>query len=280
MTDMSGSVALVTGGANSLGAGIVRAFFSAGASVVIADIDSGAGQALAATLMATAVTGQGAKFFQTDITDDAQLQALVDGISQTFGRLDFLVNNACVYADAGLASSRAQWLASLNVNLVSGALLVQSARPLLAASPNASIVNLSSIAGKIAQRGRALYPACKAALFQLTRSEAIDLAADGIRVNAVSPAWTWGDAMARQVKGDRPFANRVARRLHPAGRVGEIEDVASAVMFLCAPSSKFITGIDLPVDGGYSMLGPDQGHGPAQWFDEARRGSVPELPGL
>lgn len=266
MFDLAGLRAVVTGGANSLGAGIVRGLADAGASVAIVDIDAAAGACLARELAAAQV-----RFFPADVTDDGQMQQLLQCIGDDFGGLDCVVNNACSYADAGLAATRPQWLHSWNVNVVSGARLVQQARPLLRASANASVVNLSSVAGKIGQQGRALYPACKAALLQLTRSEAVELAPEGIRVNAITPAWTWSAAMQAQVGGDRRLADQVAGRMHPLGRVGEGLDVTNGVLFLCSPASRFITGIDLPIDGGYSSLGPDQGRSPAYWLDAARR---------
>jgi NAD(P)-dependent dehydrogenase (short-subunit alcohol dehydrogenase family) len=269
--DHQGAVALVTGGAKGLGADIARAFFASGASVLVADIDEDAGKALCEELDANAAPGR-AFFLRTDITRDEDLDRVAEWLSGRFGKLDCLVNNACLYADEGLASSRRQWLDSWNVNVVSGALLVQRMRALLRASGAGSVVNMSSIAGKIGQRGRALYPACKAAILQLTRSEAVELAADGIRVNAVTPAWTWSPAMSRQVAGDRALADRAGAATHPLGRVGEGDDVAAAVLFLCSPAARFVTGVDLPVDGGHAALGPDQGRGPMHWFDAARNG--------
>jgi NAD(P)-dependent dehydrogenase (short-subunit alcohol dehydrogenase family) len=122
-----------------------------------------------------------------------------------------------------------------------------------------AVVNFSSIAGKQGQRGRALYPASKAAILQVTRNEAMELAADRIRVNTVSPGWTWSATIARLTKGDRAKADRIAGEYHPLGRVGDAEEVARAVLFLCSDDARHITGIDLPVDGGYAMSGPDQG---------------------
>ena len=266
MFDFGGRVVLVTGGANSLGAGIVRAFFDAGASVVILDVDAASGPRLCTALSERAAPAQRAIFCEADITSDEALERAVRTVRDAFGKLDFLINNACLYADSGLSSSREQWLRSWNVNVVGAALLVQQARPLLQASDAASVVNLSSIAGKIGQLGRLLYPACKAAILQVTRSEAVELAAEGIRVNAITPAWTWSAAMERQVDGDRAFADWAASPMHPLQRVGDIADVAGGALFLCSPAARFITGIDLPVDGGYSALGPDQGRSPSHWF--------------
>lgn len=270
MTDeFHGKVVLVTGGATSLGAEMVAAFHRAGASVVIADVQEAAGQALARTLNGhAAAQDERALFSRTDITDDAQVQATLAAIESRHGRLDAIVNNACIYADAGLASTRRQWLEALNVNVVSGAMLVHQALPLLQRAGRSAVVNLSSIAGKIGQYGRAVYPACKAAILQLTRSEAVELARYGVRVNAVTPAWTWSAAMQAQTQGDRALADRVAQTFHPIGRVGEPLDVAQGVLFLCSERAAFITGIDLPVDGGYSVLGPDQGRSPTHWFSQ------------
>jgi NAD(P)-dependent dehydrogenase (short-subunit alcohol dehydrogenase family) len=252
MRGLTGKVAIVTGGATSIGAAIVRAFHAAGTKVVIADIDVDAGKALAAEL------GDGARCQRTDVTDDAEIAACVTAAVAVFGGIDFLINNACSFLDKGLQSSRAEWLTSLNVNLVGGAIFVREVAPHMRRRGGA-IVNFSSIAGKHGQRGRALYPASKAAILQVTRNEAMELAADGIRVNSIAPGWTWSAVIERLAKGDRAKADRIAGEYHPLGRVGDAEDVARAVLFLCSDDARHITGIDLPVDGGYAMTGPDQG---------------------
>jgi NAD(P)-dependent dehydrogenase (short-subunit alcohol dehydrogenase family) len=253
MRGLDGKVAIVTGGATSIGAAIVRAFHQAGVSVVIADIDDDSGTALAAAL------GDKILFRHADITDDAQIAACVAAAVAAFGGIDILVNNACTMFDKGLRSSRAEWLAALNLNVVSGALLVGAVAPHMRRRGGGAVVNFSSIAGKHGQRGRALYPASKAAILQVTRNEAMELAADKIRVNTVSPGWTWSATIARLAKGDREKADRIASEYHPLGRVGDAEEVARAVLFLCSDDARHITGIDLPVDGGYAMSGPDQG---------------------
>jgi len=253
MRGLTGKVAIVTGGATSIGAAIVRACHAAGSKVVIADIDVDAGRALAAEL------GDGVRCQRTDVTDDAEIAACVTTALAAFGGIDFLVNNACTFLDKGLQSSRAEWLASLNVNLVGGAIFVREVAPHMRRRGGGAIVNFSSIAGKHGQRGRALYPASKAAILQVTRNEAMELAADGIRVNSIAPGWTWSAVIERLAKGDRAKADRIAGEYHPLGRVGDAEDVARAVLFLCSDDARHITGIDLPVDGGYAMTGPDQG---------------------
>lgn len=267
MNEFEGKAVLVTGGATGLGAAIAGAFAAAGARVAVFDIDEAAGQALALRL------GPNAFFSRTDVTADEQLREGLRRIDERFGRLDFLVNNACLYADEGLASERSLWLRALDVNLVSGAVLLREALPLLRRQGGA-VVNLSSIAGKIGQAERAVYPSCKAAILQLTRNEAAALAPHGIRVNAVTPAWTWSPALEQLAGGDRAVADAVGSRLHPLGRVGDAQDVAGAVLFLCSDAARFVTGIDLPVDGGYAVLGPEQGRLPGAWFAQAREAGL------
>ena len=253
MKGLNGKVAIVTGGATSIGAAIVRTFDAADTRVMIADIDDESGAALAEEL------GGAVLFHHTDITDDAQINSCVAATVSAFGGVDILINNACTMFDKGLHSSRDEWLAALNVNVVSGARFVGAVAPHMRRRGGGAIINFSSIAGKQGQRGRALYPASKAAILQLTRNEAMELAVDKIRVNTVSPGWTWSTTIERLTKGDRLKADRIAGEYHPLGRVGDAEEVARAVLFLCSDDARHITGIDLPVDGGYAMSGPDQG---------------------
>ena len=256
---LESKVAIVTGAAAMLGSAIVRAMVQAGAQVVAVDIDTARGQALQAEL------GPRCRFVPCDIASDAALEGLVPGVLAEEGRIDILVNNAVVYGDSGLTATRGEWLRALDVNLVSGALLVQKAADALAMQRGA-VVNMGSVGGKFGTANRALYPAAKAAILQLTRNQAATLAARGVRVNSVSPGWTWSDALSRMAGGDRAHADRVAAPMHPLGRAGDASDVAQVVLFLCSDAARFVTGADIPVDGGFSMLGPDQGRAAGDWF--------------
>ncbi|HTO50823.1 MAG TPA: SDR family oxidoreductase [Burkholderiales bacterium] len=260
---LGGKVALVTGGASLLGSAIVRGFHAAGAAVAIADLDEGRGTRVAAEL------GDRALFVRTDVTEDASLEALVATVAKRLGGIDYLVNGAVTFLDNGLASTREEWLRALNVNVASGAILVRLVAPVMKARGGGAIVNFSSIAGKFANAGRILYPAAKAANRQITKNEALDLAPDGIRVNCISPAWTWSDPLKTLSGDDREVADRVGAPLHPLGRIAGPEEVANAVLWLCSDAASWVTGADIPVDGGYSMLGPDRGRGPKGMFDDA-----------
>lgn len=252
MPGMDGKTAVVTGGATLIGAAVVRGFRAAGANVAVADIDAEAGERLAAEL------GEGVLFLATDIRDDAAIERFVTATVEAFGRIDFLVNLACSYVDEGFVSSREDWLESLNVNVASAAIAARAVHPHLVSRGGGAIVNFTSISAKVAQTGRWLYPVGKAALVQLTRNMAMDFASDGIRVNSVSPGWTWSKVMVELTGDDRAKTDAVAAPFHLLGRVGDAEEVANVVVFLCSEDASFVTGADWAVDGGYSAMGPEQ----------------------
>lgn len=251
MVQLAGKVAIVTGGAASIGAAITRKLHAEGAAVVIAARSADKGAAIAAEL------GGRARFVATDITDDGALAALVAAAIAKFGRLDIVVNNACSYGDEGAATPRETWLATLNVNAVSAAILGEIARPHLAAS-RGNIVNIGSISGLVPHVGRWAYPVSKATLRHLSKAQALDYAADGIRVNLVTLGHIWSDPFDGLTSGDRAHADAVARDLNLLGRVADPAEVAAVVAFVASDAASYMTGSETAVDGGYGILGPER----------------------
>ena len=247
----SGPTAIITGGATSIGAEIVRAFADEGYRIVIADIAKAEGEALAASI------GQQVRFVFTDLGADGDITRCVTQTTTTFGKIHAIVHAAASYIDGGFAASRADWHRSLDVNLIGAALLVREARDHIV-TPGGSIVFIGSISGKTGNPGRWLYPAGKAALLQLTRSMALDFGPSAIRVNSLSPGKIWSAPIQRKHENDRSRADAVEGVFHALGRLGNASEVARAALFLCSEAASFITGADLAVDGGYSAMGPER----------------------
>jgi NAD(P)-dependent dehydrogenase (short-subunit alcohol dehydrogenase family) len=252
MKGLKGKVAIVTGGATLIGQQVVRAFQAEGVKVTVADIDAKGGEAIASEL------GEGVLFVPTDLRNDQQIAQCVDRTVETFGGVDFLVNLACVYTDDGTGTRREDWLDAFNVNVVGGVILLEAVRPHMVKRGGGAVVNFGSVSGKSAQPGRCVYPATKAAILQITRNQALELAAEGIRVNSVSPGWIWCRLMDEWTHGDRAKTDKVGGRFHILGRVGDPDEVAQTVLFLCSEHASFITGTDVAVDGGYTAMGPER----------------------
>lgn len=248
---LHGRTAIVTGGATLVGQGVVEALHEAGATVVVADIDDAGAAEIAGRL-------DRVEALHLDITSDEDVAVAVRRVVDTHGGIDILVNLACTYVDEGALTSRSDWLTAFNVNLVSAVMVTETCRPHLAASGHGAVVNFTSISSKVAQTGRWVYPATKAAMVQVTRSMAMDYASDKIRVNSVSPGWTWSKIMDTLSEGNRELTDSVAADFHLTSRVGDPLEVGRVVAFLCSDAASVVTGADWAADGGYSAMGPEQ----------------------
>jgi len=252
MARFDDKVAVIVGGGTLIGRTIARAFRDEGAGVAAGDIDDAAGEALAAEL------GERGWYRRLDLAKDDDIAGFAAGALARFGRIDFLVNVACSYVDGGVASTREQWLQSLNVNVAGAALMVKAVHAELKRNRGV-VINFGSVAAKGARSDTLAYPTSKAAVLHMSRCMALALAPDGIRVNTVSPGWTWSRPLVERTGDDRAWAQRAAAPLHMTRRFAEPEEVAQCVLFLCSPAASCVTGADLAADGGYAAMGPDRG---------------------
>jgi NAD(P)-dependent dehydrogenase (short-subunit alcohol dehydrogenase family) len=246
--------AIVTGGASGIGAATVREFAEGGASVAILDINSTLGTELAAALTAE---GKAVVFYAVDVSDAAACKQAVQDFAEQQGRLDCLVNCAVSFIGKGLTSTTEDWDRSLGVNVRGCANMAQACYPPMQATGGGAIVNISSISGHIAQPDRWTYNATKGAILALTRCQALDMAPARIRVNVVSPGWTWTPETEKAAQGDRAKWEPIWGRFSMMRRMGEAREIARAILFLCGEDASFITGAELPVDGGYMALGSE-----------------------
>ncbi len=250
----TGKVAVVTGGASGIGEATVREFATEGASVAILDINVDGGERLAAEL---ADKGLFAIFLRVDVSDPTACNDAAQTIAAKWGRIDALVNSAVSFIGKGLDVTPADWSRSLGVNVQGGANMVQVCHPYMKSNCGGAIVNISSISGHIAQPNRWTYNASKGAIITMTKCQALDLASDNIRVNVVSPGWTWTPETSKAAGGDRSKYEPIWGKFSMLRRLGEAREIGRAILFLCSDDASFITGTELAVDGGYMGLGSE-----------------------
>jgi 3alpha(or 20beta)-hydroxysteroid dehydrogenase len=264
--DLSGRKALVTGGAQGLGEGMAKALAAAGAKVVISDIQKDTGEAVADALDQEYGSGNG--FVAHDVTDDGSWENAVVAANDILGGLDILVNNAGVEITSLLTEVNADDARKmLEVNLLGSILGVKwglrTMRPDGLAGQGGAIINVASVAATIAFPGIAVYSATKSGIDRLTRVAAMESGklGYGVRVNSIYPGLVptaMGASLANDCAELGLFESPEAAvaaviGLTPAGRLGEVSDMADAVVFLASNEARFITGIGLPVDGGMGM---------------------------
>jgi NAD(P)-dependent dehydrogenase (short-subunit alcohol dehydrogenase family) len=243
----TGRRVLVTGAGAGIGAATVRRFVAEGATVFAVDVRA---EALEARQHELGQFGSQCTPMVADVTADEAVADIVGTAGGTERVLDVLVNNAAVFLLAGREATSYQWERTLAVNLLAPARLVAAAATALGRSGRGAVVNVASISGHVAQAGRWTYNASKGGLLELTRCQALDLAADGVRVNSVSPGFIWTDVLDRSANGDRGRWEKIWGSYSPLSRCGEPEEVAAAIAFLASDDASYITGTDLHVDGG------------------------------
>ncbi|WP_432695188.1 SDR family NAD(P)-dependent oxidoreductase [Marinobacterium sp. YM272] len=249
--DFSGKVALVTGGASGMGLATVKAFVKAGAAVAIADINAEAAQAVADELAA-----EGAKTLAIacDVTDEAAVKAMVEKTVETFGSLDAAFNNAGVQSLATETADleRAEFDRVVDINLGGVWNCMKHELIQMRKQGSGAIVNCSSLGGFVGVPGRAAYHAAKHGVHGLTKTAALEYAAQGIRINAVCPGII-DTPMVAGMKENETEAMDLLMEQVPARRLGSAEEVADPVLWLCGPGSTFVMGHALAVDGGYTV---------------------------
>jgi NAD(P)-dependent dehydrogenase (short-subunit alcohol dehydrogenase family) len=254
MDRLKHKVAIVTGGALGIGEACTRRMVSEGAAVAILDRLEFEAGALASELTRA---GHRVSFEPVDVSDEALLRAAIDRVVARYGRLDILVNNAGI---AGAPKpteqvSEAEWDRVQAVNVKGVFFGTKHALPHLRKAGGGSIINLSSIAGLVGLGSTAPYHASKGAVRLMTKNDAITYAADGIRVNSIHPGYIWTPMVRGHFAAtgaDLEEARAAAGKLHPLGHIGEPDDIAWAVVYLASDESRFVTGSELVVDGGYT----------------------------
>ncbi|WBB80293.1 glucose 1-dehydrogenase [Micromonospora sp. WMMD882] len=252
MSRFTDQTVLVTGGAGGQGASHVRALHADGANVVIADVNAERGARLAAEL------GDGARFVRLDVSQEESWVTAVAETEQVFGALTILVNNAGVqHPPAPIeATDRAVWARILDINLTGAFLGIKAAAPALRRAGGGTIINIASTMGIGGTARYAPYVASKWAVRGLTRTAALELGRDNIRVNAIHPGVVATPFITEPAAGgDAAIADFYSPEPYAVPRLGQPADITALLLFLASPDATFITGAEYVIDGGL-LLGP------------------------
>ena len=251
MKEFEGKVALVTGGGSGIGRATALAFAREGAQVVIGNRNLQRGEE---TLSMIRKAGGTASFQRTDVLVAAEIEALVDHAVTTYGRLDVAFNNAGIEGDSGpllVEQTEANYDAVMDVNVKGVWLSMKYEIPKMLERGGGAIVNCSSVGGLIGFPSMSIYIASKHAVIGLTKTAALEYSAQGIRINAVNPAVIDTEMVDRLADGMNMKKDDLTT-LHPIGRIGRVEEVAEAVLWLGSGKASFVTGHSLMVDGGFT----------------------------
>jgi meso-butanediol dehydrogenase/(S,S)-butanediol dehydrogenase/diacetyl reductase len=242
--ELEGKVALVTGGGQGIGRGIVDRFLEEGARVAVVQRREPGKELLG---------DQGILAIQADLGDATAIKAAADQAAGHFGGIDILVNNAGVMFERSVAEIRLdEWDLMMAVNMRAPLFLAQAALPHLQRRGGGSIINIGSIEGLSANPLHAAYCTSKAGIHGMTRAMAVDLGKDGIRCNAIAPGWIASELSENYLESqpDATAARAALDRLHPVGRLGRPADVGDLAVFLASDRSSFLTGEIVVLDGG------------------------------
>src|SRR5882757_10431924 len=245
-------VALVTGAASGLGLATAKAFAEAGASVVMADWNEKEVQAAAKEL---ADKGHKALAVHCDVSDDAQVEAMVKQTVASFGQLDAAYNNAGiqnVLADTA-DSPRDDYDRVMAINLRGVWSSMKFELQQMRKQGSGAIVNCSSLGGLVGGAERGIYHAAKHGVLGFTKSAALEYAARGIRINAICPGLIWTPMVDKMIAAGQGDALKAMEKSVPMGRVGRPEEIANAVLWLCSDAASYVTGQSISVDGGFVM---------------------------
>jgi 2-deoxy-D-gluconate 3-dehydrogenase len=252
MFDLKGRVALVTGGNGGIGLGFARGLAKAGATVMVAGRNAAKNAAAVAELQALGAT---ADAVEVDVTQDASIRAMVATTAERFGRLDILVNNAGTNIRRRPEEYRMEdWHTVIATNLTSTMIASQAAHPWLKKGGVGRVINNGSMLSIFGLPFQAAYGASKGGVVQLTKSLAVAWAPDGITVNVILPGWIDTD-LTRKARQDMATLHEDVLRRTPTKRWGDPRDFEGVAAFLASDASSFITGVSIPVDGGFSVHG-------------------------